>query len=68
MNELPAHIKELLNDKGYFTMFYQMTIEFNTHEETFDALESLFYNFYGKNKYTSYESFRVAKCRYLKNK
>lgn len=66
--KIPEHITKLLTTKGYFERFYEFVNEFQTHEEAFDAVEHQLKSNFGVNKYTSYESFRNAKSKFMKSK
>lgn len=60
--------KKLLEFKGYFERFFLLKFE---HEHTTDQgiyhmLEKEYYDTFGLNKYSSFESFKTSKYRYLR--
>jgi hypothetical protein len=55
------HVKE------YFEMFYEIKGLDKGDKQAYFDTESAWVSKYGFQKYTSYESFRVMKYRYLRN-
>ena len=60
-----SNVKRLYSFKGYFERFYELLNDHKTGVAAFDALEKEFYELFGANKYSSYESFKVMKRRYI---
>lgn len=52
----------------YFNRFYEVFAEKGdcSYKEAWEALEIEYFDVFGQNRYTSYESFRTSKWRYLK--
>ena len=57
--------KDLLTLKGYFKKFFDLLKEHQNNEDAYDALEVIFYETFGRNRYKNYESFRVAKSKHF---
>lgn len=59
----------MFTQQGYFNRFYEIIQTVIIHAKAYEQLEDEYFNLYGTNKYTSYESFKVGKHKYLrKNK
>ena len=52
---------------GYFDMFYRLKSKHMdlTNRNVYEMLESLYFQYYGCKKYSTYGTFRNAKHRYL---
>lgn len=58
----------LLVTEHYFARFYEIRELYTTDRQTYEALErEVEASTNGKNKYSSYESFKQMKLRYLDN-
>ena len=66
MQEIPTNILKLLTPKGFIEYYYKICLEYNTNIEAYEATEKLYYKWFGKNRYSNYESFRIVKNRNLK--
>lgn len=60
---IPQHARELLTDAGYDAQFIQMIAYYDTYLKAWEAVERQYFSYFGKNRYTSYESFRAARSR-----
>lgn len=58
--------KKLRSRKGYFERFFALCPKHKVYRKAYEALEHEYYAVYGENRYSSYQSFRVHKHRYLK--
>lgn len=54
----------ILTIGGYFRKHFLLCQTHNTQQDAFDALEVEYFTICKRNKYTSYEAFRVAKSRF----
>lgn len=55
----------LLSEKGYWGRYYEILPDCRSHKEAWERLEAELMETYGVERYTSYESFRVMKTKYL---
>jgi len=60
------HEHNLLTPSGYFDRFYEIKGSDITDKKVWEMLEEEYTYLYNTSKYSSYESFRVGKYRYLK--
>lgn len=60
-----SNVKRLYSFIGYFERFYELLHDHRTGIAAYEALEREFYELFGDNKYSSYESFKVMKRRYI---
>lgn len=61
-------MKNLLVTQAYFERFYELRDQYRTDRETYFALElEVESQTSGSSKYTSYESFKQMKGKYLRN-
>lgn len=60
--EISAKTLQTLTVKGYFLRFYEILPDFRTNRETWEALEAERMASGLPERYSSYESFRAAKC------
>lgn len=67
-DQIPEEAKRLYDFAGYFDVFYEIVSREDspTHYQAYLELEERYIKFFGKNRYRTYESFRVTKCRYMK--
>ena len=61
-------METLLTKEGYFKRFFELIEIWPTHYDAYVILEGELFEKYGLERYTSYESFRVMKHRYHKQK
>lgn len=59
--------QNLLSLKNYFDRFYEIKEADKSDRATFELLENEYFNLYSQNRYSSYESFKSSKWRYLNN-
>lgn len=67
-SKLPALATKLFDKVGYFDHFYEIVSgeDHPTHYEAYLRVERLYLGYFGRNRYSSYESFRVMKSHYMK--
>lgn len=58
----------LLNTDDYFKRFFELTKETGTYLEAWERIELEVWEQYKISKYSTYESFRKAKCLYQNTK
>lgn len=68
MQKIEAHILRLQTTEGFINLFFLMCQEYPTQEKAYDACERQYSSYFGKPKYSSFESFRQIKNRHFKNK
>jgi len=69
LNEIKRILDLKLNTKqGYFLRYFQLLAVHKDYQDTYDALEDEYMTVFQKQKYSSYDSFRVAKSIYQKGK
>ena len=61
-------METLLTKEGYFKRFFELLDIWPTHYDAYVMLEAELHEKYGLEKYSSYESFRVMKHRFHKQK
>ncbi len=57
----------ILTREGYFGRFFELCEEYNTYRAAYEALEEELFLLTQTTRYSSYESFKTIKTRYLKN-
>ena len=60
--------KALLTIEGFSEAFQRNIKNFPTHEAAYEQVEESYFYFFGKRKYTDYESFRVTYSKWSKKK
>lgn len=65
VDDLRTQTKRLYSLKGYFERFFELLPAHGSSFAAFEAVEREFYAIFGANRYNSYESFKVAKRRYV---
>ena len=65
---IPPHIQEMQDMAGFLKVFHEMLAHYRTHEDCYDACERTYHNWFGRNRFADYESFRSSKSYYYKNK
>ncbi len=63
---LAPQIQALITTKGFIEYFWQMSLEYTTQIEAYDATERAHQTHFGSRKYASFESFRINRDRYLR--
>ena len=63
--DIPTRIITLMAPKGFIEMFYKTLSENReyTHREAFDQLNAEYKSYTGKNRYASFQCFKVIKDR-----
>lgn len=64
---IPAAAQRLLTQEGYFERFFELVTVSGTYQEAYVKLETEYEQYFGQEKYTSYDSFRNMKRRYLRD-
>lgn len=65
--KIPPEALRLLDFKGYFDAFYEILAESEdkSHLKAYMAINEEYYRYFNRYKYTSYQSFKNQKSRYL---
>lgn len=63
--EISVKTLQTMTIEGYFRRFYEILPDFRTNKETWEALEADRIEAGLPERYSSYESFRSAKCYHL---
>ena len=66
MTTIPKRVLDLLEFQGFYELYVSMTKYCDTCKMAYDATEKEYRLNYGKNKYSSYESFRSAMSKNMK--
>lgn len=64
---IPEAAQALLSPDGYFKRFFELVETHQNYRAAYTALEEEYKQYFGCEKYTTYESFRNMKARYLKS-
>lgn len=63
--DFAVQVRQLNCSSGYFIRFYEYVGECRTHREAWQRLEDERSEYGLEEKYTSYDSFKVGKKKYL---
>ncbi len=64
---IDLHIRDLLTPEGFEKKFYEFCVEYDTQFEAYEATERMYETYFGKRKYSEFNSFRVARQKRKKN-
>lgn len=67
-HEYAEQVRQINCTSGYFHRFYELISETRTHEEAWQRLEEERNELGLNDRYKNYESFKVAKSKYLEIK
>jgi hypothetical protein len=67
MEKYAPHILELLDVEGFIRQYWMFIQDYETYEQAYNATERLYKKFFGKNKYSSFTSFKRTYYRHLKS-
>lgn len=56
----------ILSKDGYFDRFFELCVDTKTYREAYEQVEEEYINLIGSHRYSSYESFKTIKTRYLR--
>lgn len=59
--------KSILTTEGYWARYYQLLQDGSSNKDAWAQLEDELREQFGTSKYSSYESFRVMKTKYLQS-
>ena len=59
--QLEPHILKLLTPEGFDERFYSLCQLYRTNELAYEALERQYESYFGKRRYSNYESYRKTK-------
>ena len=62
----PTEILDLQYMKGFSRKFYSFCVFGKTYKKAYEDTEILFFKYFGRNKFASYDSFRVCLSKYHK--
>lgn len=65
---IEPHIQRLLTQEGFIEAFYEQCADYKTHEEAYEGVERLYERYFGKRKYSNFNSFRQVRDRITKGK
>jgi hypothetical protein len=60
-------MQQLATNSGFFKYYYKVLPKFNSQHAAFLIVNQLYYLLFGEEKYNSFDGFRKAKNRDLKN-
>ncbi len=61
-----TRIIQLISTDGFMSAFWDIVPNTTTHAEAYEQLETEYHSYFGRNRYSSFESFRI--CRDYRNK
>ena len=56
-------IRALIFNKEFVNAWFRLLPSHNTYEAAYEALEDIYLGYFGRRKYSNYESFRQVKNR-----
>jgi hypothetical protein len=59
-------IRKIGTVTGFYEYYFQQLKNHKTEIECFEAVNDLYFEYFGEYKYSSYDSFRKVKNKYLK--
>lgn len=59
-------IKRIATSAGFYEYYFEQLKHHKTEIECFDAINDLYFEYFGEYKYSSYNSFRKLKNKHLK--
>ena len=62
----PDHILRMLDFEGFNAKFEELLLEYDTHEQAYDATERIFYSKFRRHRYSCFESFQQFRNRKLR--
>ena len=61
-------ISKLITTTGFITEYYKQLNGCKTNAEAYQKVEEIYFKYFGKNKYSNFESFRQVRDYRLKKK
>lgn len=61
-----TRVKQLMTFTGYLEVFYDNCRVTKTYEQAWALTEDEYFNIFGQNKYTSYDSFQHVRKKHFK--
>lgn len=68
VQKYPKWILKVINTGGYIEKYIEFKADYRKAIEAWEATERFYKQYFGKNRYASYESFCVNMKRYLNKK
>jgi hypothetical protein len=65
LHQFQLKVRRLYAFRGYFERFFELLQENTTSLQAYEALEREYYDVFGENRYSSYETFKVMRRRYV---
>ena len=68
MTTIRPEILKLDTIEGFLDQFYLFCVEYDTPDEAYEATERMYNRHYGRNKYSSYHSFKNNRNEFYRKK
>lgn len=65
MDDFKQIVKRLYSVDGYFERFYEIYQNCRTGSQAFELLEREYFDVFGANRYSDYNTFMVMRRRYI---
>lgn len=65
LEEYRASVLRLYPLIGYFERYFELLPDYRSGFEAYEAIEREFFKVFNCNRYSSYDSFRISKRRYI---
>lgn len=62
----PQDLQKLLTFNGFLALFYSRLNDFKTDQEVYESVEETHERYFGKRKYSSYQTFKVMRAKNIK--
>jgi hypothetical protein len=66
--KIDPHIASWTTPEGFEALFCRMCGEYSTYQRAYQAAERMYSAQFGRNRYSSYDSFKNTKNRKLRNR
>lgn len=61
-------IRGLIDPRNFINSWFRALPNYKTYEEAYESVEIEYLNYFGRRKYSDYQSFRQVKNRIIKKK
>lgn len=63
VEQVRKQVRRLSTVEGFDKRFHQLTMQHDTYEEAYEALEAEYRFIFGRRRYKNYESYRKSKSK-----
>ena len=68
MPKVEPHIAAMTTVSGFIDRVALLSSIYDTDEKAYDSAERQYEQYFGRSRYASYDSFRICRANFLKNK